>query len=194
MQSLRSVGEAAQTAGHRTLIVAFDQFFAQYRPGQNAPHKLMPDSEEYIKLIATIGQFAQKYGLALELSLLSPLEIGPSYVVKQTGESGIWMHYRKGLRDPATGAYSVQLWRQQRWTNNKGPIRVEDAGVRVFAFRQYPLHGTPYLIVDPKTIVEITDTAHVEIMGPTEGSVEAVRVRIYGRGKTDIGPLDRFEI
>ncbi|CEK14720.1 hypothetical protein CTKA_00521 [Chthonomonas calidirosea] len=190
MQSLRSVCEAAQAAGHRTLIVAFDQFFTQYRPGQNAPRKLMPDSEEYIKLIATIGQFAQKYGLALELSLLSPLEIGPSYV-KQTGESGIWMHYRKGLRDPATGAYSVQLWRQQRWTNNKGPIRVEDAGVRVFAFRQNPLYGTPYLVVDPKTIVEITDTAHVEIMGPTEGSVEAVRVRIYGRGQTDIGPLDR---
>lgn len=189
MQSLRSICEAAQSAGHRTLIVAFDQFFAQYRPGQNAPRQLTPDSEEYVQRIAAISRFAQKYGLGLELSLLSPLEIGPSYV-KETGEYGLWMHYRKGLRDPNTGAYSVQLWRQQRWTNNKGPIRVEDAGVRVFAFSQTPIWSTPYLVVPPSSIVEITDTAQVEIMGPTEGSVEAVRVRIYGKGRTDIGALD----
>ena len=70
---------AAQQAGHRTLIIAFDHFFRQYRPGQDKPRRLTPDMPEYIALIAKISQFAQQYGLGLELSLLSPLEIGPAY-------------------------------------------------------------------------------------------------------------------
>src|ERR1051326_7553535 len=86
--SLRQVCERAQTAGHRTLIVAFDHFFSQYRPGQAGPRKWMPDKDEYIRRIAAIGKFAQNYGLGLELSLLSPLEIGSAYE-KQTGESGV---------------------------------------------------------------------------------------------------------
>ncbi len=134
-ESLRDICQRAQQAGHRTLIIAFDHFFRQYRPGQDEPRRLTPDMPEYVALIAKISQFAQQFGLGLELSLLSPLEIGPAYE-KATGESGRWMHYRKGLRDPQTGAFSVQLWRQTRWTNNKGPIDIQDAGVRVFAFQE----------------------------------------------------------
>ena len=78
------------------------------------PRKLTPDMDEYIQKIAAIGKFAEGYGLGLELSLLSPLEIGPAYRAR-TGESGMWLHYRKGLRDPKTGAFDVQLWRQTRW-------------------------------------------------------------------------------
>ncbi len=187
--SLRQVCEQSQRAGHRTLIVAFDHFFRQYRPGQDAPRRLMPDMPEYIALIAKISQFAQQYGLALELSLLSPLEIGPAYA-QATGEAGRWMHYRKGLRDPQTGEFSVQLWRQRRWTNNKGPIDVQEDGVRVFAFHEHVLGGTPYRVVPPESIVEITDVAQVEVW---EGSSAptAQRVRVHGRGRTDIGPLDR---
>jgi hypothetical protein len=188
-ESLRTICERTQSRGLRTLIVAFDHFFAQYRPGQDKPRRLMPDMDEYIDHIAKIGAFAEQYGLGLELSLLSPLEIGPAYA-RETGESGQWMHYRKGLRDPDTGAFSVQLWRQRRWANNKGPIDVEDAGVRIFAFRERTIRGTPYRAVDPDDIVEITEVAQTEDwQGVTTN--QAQRIRVYGEGRTDIGPLDR---
>jgi len=191
--SPRGICEKAQAAGWRTLLISFDHFFKQYRPGQDSPRTLMPDTDEYVGYIARIAQFAEQYGLALELGLLSPLEIGPGYR-QATGESGTWMHYRKGLRDAATGAYSVQLWRQEQWVNNKGPIQVEDAGVRVFAFRERPIGGTHYLAVNPGEIVEITDTAQVDVW---EGAVigggdyRAQRIVVHGTGRADVGPLDR---
>jgi len=188
--SLRQICEQAKAAGQRTLVIAFDHFFKQYRPGQDTPRRLMPDMPEYIERIAAVSKFAEGYGLRLELSLLSPLEIGKAYQ-RQTGESGIWMHYRKGVRDPQTGAYSVQLWRQLEWVNNKGPISLEDAGVRVFAFREQEVRGTPYRAVSPSEIVEITETAQVEVMtGPT-GHPAVQKVRVHGAGRSDAGPLDR---
>ncbi len=188
-ESLRQVCERAQRRGSRTLVVAFDHFFKQYRPGQDTPRRLTPDMDEYIERIAKVGAVAQEYGLGLELSLLSPLEIGPGCAA-QTGESGRWMHYRKGLRDPETGAFSVQLWRQRRWVNNKGPIDVQDAGVRVFAFKEKAIGGTPYRVVDPADIVEISDVAEVETWPGAKTGV-ACRVRIHGKGRTDVGSLDR---
>lgn len=191
--SLRQVCERAQAAGHRTLIVAFDHFFSQYRPGQAGPRRLTPDLEEYIQRIAALSRFAERYGLGLELSLLSPLEIGPAYVAR-TGESGLWMHYREGLRDPRTGAFSVSLWQQQQWCNNKGPVRIEDAGVRVFAFHESRLGGTPYRVVDPRSLVEITEVAQVEPwegLTLTAGDYRARRIRVYGQGRTDLAGLDR---
>ncbi|MGQ9808502.1 MAG: hypothetical protein ACUVSM_10610 [Armatimonadota bacterium] len=190
-RSLRQICEEAQARGQRTLILAFDHFFKQYRPGQDVPRRLTPDMDEYIQRIASISRFAEGYGLGLELSLLSPLEVGPAYV-KATGESGVWMHYRKGLRDPQTGDFSVQLWRQKRWANNKGPVDVQPAGVRVFAFKQSHLPGTPYLVVNPEDIVEITDEAQVEVW-PTElrtADYLAERIRVHGRGKA-AGDRDR---
>lgn len=194
--SLRQVCERAQAAEQRTLIVAFDHFFSQYRPGQAGPRRWTPDMDEYIRRIAALSRFAEQYGLGLELSLLSPLEIGPAYVA-QTGESGIWMHYREGLRDPRTGAFSVALWQQQQWCNNKGPVRLEDAGVRVFAFRESRLPGTPYRVVDPQDVVEITAVAQVEVgegLVRTAGDYRARRVRVHGRGRTEVGDLDRVMV
>ena len=167
MESLRQVCLRAQARGAHTLTLAFDHFFRQYRPGQDAPRRLMPDMDEYIRRVAAIGQFAQRYGLGLELSLLSPLEIGKAYAAR-TGESGVWMHYREGLRDPVTGAFSVQLWRHKRWANNKGPVDVEDAGVRAFAFRESRIPGTPYRVVDPAAMVEVTADVGVERFGNVE--------------------------
>ncbi|HOA72042.1 MAG TPA: hypothetical protein PLQ89_12665 [Phycisphaerae bacterium] len=190
-QTLRQICEQAQAAGHRTLIIAFDQFFSQYRPGQgDKPRRLTPDKDEYVALIARISEFIEPYGLGLELSLMSPLEIGPAYVA-QTGEHGVWMHYRKGLRDPQTGHYSVQLWRQTQWVNNKGPIKIEDAGVRVFAFRERRIHGTPYIHVDPASIVEITPTAQVEVWPGSRQSNAAIRIRVHGSGEAAAAGLDR---
>lgn len=188
--SLRSVCEKAKAAGHRTLILAFDHFFSQYRPGQAGPRKYTPDMDAYVKRIAAVSKFAQGYGLGLELSLLSPLEIGPGYV-KQTGESGLWLHYRKGIRDPKTGAFSVELWQQKRWANNKGIIELPDSGVRVFAFAEKAVSGTHYKVVDPASIVEITDVAKVERYSRVPADNPVVRIRIYGKGRTDVGDRNR---
>jgi hypothetical protein len=188
--SLRQVCESAGRRGARTLKVAFDHFFRQYRPGTDSPRTLTPDMDEYVELIAKIGRFAVDYGLRLELSLLSPLEIGPAYA-KATGESGRWMHYRKGLRDPKTGAFSVQLWQHQRWVNNKGPIDVQPEGVRVFAFREQPVSGTPYRVVRPESMVEISDVAETEVFEGVRAGYVARRIRVSGSGRTDAGELDR---
>jgi hypothetical protein len=183
-QSLRQICESARAQGQRTLMLAFDQFFAQYRPGQDKPRRLMPDSDSYIEKMAAIGRFAAGYGLGLELSLLTPLELGQAYAAR-TGESGRWMHYREGLRDPQSGAFSVQLWQHQQWVNNKGPVAIEDAGVRVFAFRETPIPGTPYRAVDPADIVEVKNGVEVERLEglvARAGDFRAVRIRVHGRG------------
>ncbi len=189
MKSLRQVCEAAKANGDRTLILAFDHFFSQYRPGQgDKPRTLYPDTPEYIQRLAGISKFAAGYGLGLELSLLNPLEIGPGYQA-ETGESGQWLHYRKGLRDPETGKFSVEMWRQLKWAANKGPVDIADAGVRVFAFTEQGIHGTPYRVVDPNNIVELKTGIEVESLGNRSDRFE--RIRVHGTGQTDIGKLDR---
>ena len=192
-QSLRQICEDAQAKGTRTLIVAFDHFFAQYRPGINHARTLMPDMDEYVEHIARIGSFASQYGLKLELSLLSPLEIGPAYV-RQTGECGRWLHYRKGLRDPSTGAFSVAFWQHRRWVNNKGPVDVEPTGVRVFAFKETAVPGTACRTVLEHEIVEISELAQIEVFEGLESGHVARRAQVSGRGRSDIGDLDRVLI
>ncbi len=192
--SLRQICERAKARGARTLILAFDHFFSQYRPGQaGKPRRLMPDTDEYIQRIAAISKFASGYGLGLELSLLSPLEIGKGYRAR-TGETGVWMQYREGTRDPESGAFSVQLWRHTKWVNNKGPIDIEDAGVRVFAFRETAVRGTLYRVVDPQSIVELKGDIQVERYPGVEarsGDFRAMRVRVHGRVASAESGLNR---
>lgn len=193
MMSLRMVCERAQARGERTIKIAFDHFFKQYRPGQDEPRRLTPDSAEYIDRIAAVGRFAERYGLGLELSLLSPLEVGQAYA-RQTGESGIWMQYRKGLRDPLSGAFSVEFWQHRRWVNNKGVIAVKPGRVRVFAFRERSVSGTPYRVVEPSSIVEIREGIEVERSEGVvrrSGEFEARRVRVHGRATLEQAGLDR---
>ena len=142
--TLRQLCEQQQAAGARTIILAFDEFWSQYRPGQGGrPRQLTPDTDAYIRHIARISETLRAHGLGLELSLLSPLEIGAGYA-RQTGESGRWVQYREGWRDPKSGRYSVSLWEQLRWTNNKGTIELRRSGVRVFAFRESRIGRTSF--------------------------------------------------
>ena len=104
--TLRKICEGAKAQGARTVILAFDEFWSQYRKGQGGkPRQLLPDTEAYIQRLAKISQTLKQYGLGLELSLLSPLEIGRGFQQK-TGESGRWVQYREGYRDPATGRFT----------------------------------------------------------------------------------------
>ncbi|MFM7321609.1 MAG: hypothetical protein ACKO5K_08815, partial [Armatimonadota bacterium] len=185
--SLRGICARAQSAGQRTLILAHDHFFHQYRPGQFSPRRLTPDTDEAIERIARIGRVAAEYGLGLELSVLSPLELGP-VAARSTGQQGLWMQYRKGVRDPRTGTFSVDLWRQRRWENNKGVVELVPDHIRVFAFRETPVPGTLYSVVDPDAIEDITFTAGVEVLVEEPNHT---RIRIYGHGDIGVEGLDR---
>ena len=84
-QSLRQICERAQARGERTLTIAFDHFFAQYRPGQDTPRRLMPDTDEYIQKMAAISRFASGYGLGLAVE--------PAHT-SRTGQ-GLYRSYRR---------------------------------------------------------------------------------------------------
>jgi len=199
--SLREYCQAAADRGAQVLRVAYDYFY-----GGNA-RRLFPDMEEFQDALMKIGDVAAHYGLALEPSILSPLELGVGYRAK-TGESGRWMQYREGLRNPRTGAYSIQLWQHQQWCNNKGPTPVELVGVRAFAFREeptcmrgymtvardVPIKTGPFYAVNPEEIVELSEPKLQETPGSVLASPEhfiARRVTVSGAGDTEVGPLDR---
>lgn len=188
--TLRKLGEQARAQGVRTIILAFDEFWSQYRAGQGGkPRELLPDTEDYIRCVAQVSQTLKAYGLGLELSLLSPLEIGRGYA-RQTGETGQWVQYREGYRDPKSGRYHLALWEQRRWTNNKGAFELKRAGVRVFAFRERRVGGTAYYVVDPAELVELA-APEVEVDESTAGSTGARRLILSGRGDSEAEARDR---
>jgi hypothetical protein len=193
--TLRRFCAQQQAAGVRTIILAFDHFFAQYRQGQGEKvRQYMPDTDVYIQRVQRISQTLKEYGLGLELSLLSPLELGPGYR-KQTGGHGRWIQYREGVRDPKTGFYDVQLWEHQRWTNNKGTIDVRRDGVRVFAFKEQRVGGTAFYAVNPAEIVELKEKPELRewegASADVGGSFSARRLSISGRGDTQAAGLNR---
>lgn len=182
IQSLRQVCQAARERGARTLIVAFDHFWSQYRPGQgHEPRKLMPDTDEYIERVAKISATAQEYGLGLELSVVSPLELGTGYR-RATGETGRWLHYREGVRDPKTGRFSIALWQHERWGNNKGAFTIDRIGVRAFAFSEEAIHGTHLFAVSPESLSEVSDGIEVDEIGPVVESGDLLLRRIVVSG------------
>ncbi len=187
--TLRRVCEQARASGARRLLLAFDAFWEQYRPGQQGkPRALTPDQDEYIRRLTRISETVRAYGLGLELSLLSPLEIGPGYS-RATGEAGRWVQYREGWCDPGSGRFCVSLWQPLRWANNKGVIELERTGVRVFAFREQRLSATAFYHVNPEQIVELRGPFEIE--SDTSATGARLRLTVRGRGETHIGPLDR---
>ncbi|MGO8676854.1 MAG: hypothetical protein ACLQVX_13405 [Limisphaerales bacterium] len=189
--TLRKLCEAAKAQGIRTVILAFDEFWSQYRKGQGGrPRRLLPDTEGYVQRLANISRTLKQYGLGLELSLLSPLEIGRGYRQK-TGQTGRWVQYREGYRDPATGCYTISLWEQRSWTNNKGTIDLERTGVRVFAFGEQRLGGSNFYRVDPAGIHELKSSPQIEVDESAQASTRARRLTVRGQGETALGGLDR---
>lgn len=205
--------KAIHASGGDTMKLFFDYFYRQKSAGEeDVPRKYMPDSEAYIQKIASLSKIAQKYDVGFSLSFLSPLEIGPNYTAK-TGQTGSWLQYRKGLRDPQTGAFSVQLWRQTQWSNNKGVFQIKPRRVRVFAFTETPIVGTVYRVVDPSSIVEVTEGVHVDVYPgmnvkngdayrhnpgssphASEDDFHAERIRVYGTGALSRSGLNRVMV
>jgi len=159
LMSLREVCEGAQKKGDKTLTIAFDEFFRQYREQSETVRLLTPDMDEYVDKIKIIADFAAKYGMGMGLSLLSPLELGTAFK-KQTGKTGEWLHYKVGLRDAVTGKFNVQLWQQRFWTNNKGKFPVKLKGVKAFAFKEQRLPNSSYKAVSRDEIIELKDITY----------------------------------
>lgn len=194
LTTLRKVCEQAAAQGARTVILAFDEFWSQYRKGQGGkPRQLLPDTDAYIQRLEKISRTLKGRGLGLELSLLSPLEIGRGYR-QQTGETGRWVQYREGYRDPATGRFVVSLWEQRHWTNNKGTIELERTGVRVFAFTERRLGGTAFYQVDPSAIQELKARPEIEVDESAQPNTGARRLTVRGQGETSLGALDRVQV
>jgi hypothetical protein len=176
--SLAEYCRSAAERGASTLRLAYDYFFG------GSERSLYPDTDAFQVALKKVHDVAAAYGIGLEPSVLSPLELGAGYHAK-TGESGRWFHYREGLRDPQTGAYSVMLWQQTQWCNNKGPLAVTLAGIRAFAFREQRIPSTPFFAVDPAGIVELPAPQVMELPGTeifNSAKYKAVRVRVHGEG------------
>ncbi len=152
--SLREVCESGKQRGCKELIVAFDEFFRQYRKDTGSERSLTPDMDEYVDKIRVISDFAKKYDMGICLSLLSPLELGQAYK-RQTGHAGRWLAYKVGFRDPMTGKFEVPIWQQLAWTNNKGKSAVELQGVKVYAFKERVIGDSPFRAVNRDDIVPI---------------------------------------
>ncbi len=193
-ESLREIREKAKQKGVSTVILAFDNFFRQYRKDVGAERKLYPDSDEYIARIKKISEFLDEYNIGLELSLLSPLELGPAFT-RYGGEPGKWVHFKTDIRDPETGKFSIMFWEQLAWSNNKGKINLKRLGVRAFAFKEKRLPGGDFFAVNPDDIIEITSGIEVEEWAGTESPEEAGfrsrRLKIFHRGDERLKGYDK---
>ncbi|HWK56491.1 MAG TPA: hypothetical protein VNQ80_04090 [Parapedobacter sp.] len=206
MRSLREVCESGQKHGHKELTIAFDEFFRQYRPQAGTERRLTPDMDEYVEKIKFISDFAKKYGMGICLSLLSPLELGPAYK-NQTGESGRWLGYKVGVRNPSDGKFSLPIWQQLFWTNNKGKFRVTLKGIKAYAFKEKPVKSSGHVAVHPDDIIEIKgvnyeagDTVDVGgglygIKNDPEDMIYPVRnLRVYYDGPQQLEGYDRVMV
>ncbi|MDR1224933.1 MAG: hypothetical protein LBL07_18950 [Tannerella sp.] len=206
MRSLRDVCESGKKHGHKELTVAFDEFFRQYRPQAGTERRLTPDMDEYVGMIKYISDFAKKYGMSICLSLLSPLELGPAYK-NRTGEAGRWLGYKVGVRNPSDGKFSLSIWQQLFWTNNKGKFRINLKSVRAYAFREKPLGSSHYIAVSPDDIIEIRDIKYeagdtIDVNGEGGGILNSpddmiypVRdLRVYYDGPKQLEGYDRVMV
>ena len=210
--SLREICEDAQKRGDKILTIAFDEFFRQYREQSGTERLLTPDMDEYVAKIKVIAKFAEKYGMGMGLSLLSPLELGPAFK-KQTGESGQWLHYKVGLRDPATGKFTIQLWQQLFWTNNKGKFAIRLKNVKAYAFKENHLANTPFKVVDRDDIIELKDVHYdqweipvaaddtdmdTDLWSSTSGSAQnrdrARQINVFSQGSDELEGYDRVMV
>ncbi len=197
IRSLREICEEGKRRGSHELIVAFDEFFRQYRKDTGAERKLTPDMDEYVDKIKIVSDFARKYDMGLCLSLLSPLELGMAYK-KQTGNSGRWLAYKVGYRDPETGKFNIPIWQQLYWTNNKGKFPVYLTGVKAYAFKESG-GNIPYRVVKPEDIVPLTDVQYeatdtMRYTAPGIGkSIEMRYLHVFG-DKPEYSGYDRVMI
>ena len=181
--SLKQAAEHAKNNHSNYITVAFDEFFRQYRDDRNTERKLTPDMDEYVNCIAKISDYVGKNANAgLQLSLLSPLELGQAYR-NQTGNTGKWIAYKVGARNAKSGKFSLQMWQQLVWTNNKGETPVKLRSVKAYAFKGRELSRTK-IAVNPDDIVKLSNVKWevIDSVGHDYGTIPQKRLRIFSEG------------
>ena len=179
--SLKTAAEQAKASHADYITVAFDEFFRQYRDDRNTERQLTPDMDEYVGCIAKISRYMKKNaGAGLQLSLLSPLELGQAYR-NQTGNTGKWLAFKVGMRNARNGKFSLQMWQQLTWTNNKGETPVKLRDVRAYAFKGKELSHAK-VAVNPDDIVRLSNVnwEAIDSVGAANGTIPQRRLRIFG--------------
>ena len=181
-ESLRDVVKRGKQNNSNAIALAFDEFFRQYRDDKEVVRNLTPDMDEYVEKIAKVSHFVEKEGngMGLELSLLSPLELGTAYR-NQTGNAGHWYAFKVGSRNAKNGKFSVNIWQQTAWTNNKGETPVKLLGIKVYAFHGKNI-GNQQTAVKPEDIQLLKDVKSevLDSLGSSDGVTPARLLRIYG--------------
>jgi hypothetical protein len=179
--SLLDVCRQAQARGATSLSVSYDFFFG----GQ--ARTLYPDSPTTLAAFKVIHDVAAEHGLDFIASILSPLDTGPGWA-RSHPVSGRTMQFTEAAIGP-DGRFEASWPLQTQWYNNKGPIRLRLEEVRAYAFDESRIPDTPYYVVDPDQIQDISADAIAE----PHPEQETISVNGYGwapltvRGRTACG-------
>ena len=140
-----------QAMGARRMDVYYDFFFGGSKRGN------YPDSPMTLKAYKRIHDLAKEHGMSLGASLVSPLDTGGGYV-KTHEKTGQTMQFKEGIiRED--GSYETVMDFQCQWTNNKGPAPLKLKEVKVFAFDEERIEGTPFYYVNEHEIEDISASA-----------------------------------
>ena len=173
-ETLNSFCENASKHGAVRVEVSYDFFF-----GGTRRHNY-PDSETTIKAFKAIRDTAKKYGMTFGASLISPLDIGGNYR-KTHDDGGVQCQYLE-TAIASDGSYHTDMVLQRQWYNNKGPVTLELAGLRAYAFSEERYNDTCYFYVNPEQICDISDTVHYTVHEDTVKITGAG----YGYGRLEV--------
>ena len=139
------------------ILISDLQLFDRIEPDK----KIIPiwdrtDMDEYVKMIQLRSEFAKKYDMEIYLSLLSTHDLGPAHK-NQTNEAGRWLGYKVGVMNASAGSFSLPMWQQMYWTNNKGMFPIKLKNIKAYAFKEKPVKASHFVAVNPDEIVKIKD-------------------------------------
>ncbi len=177
--SFLDICREGQARGARRMDVYYDFFF-----GGNKRENY-PDSPKTLEAYKIIHDIAKEHGMSLGASLISPLDTGGEYV-KTHEKKGQTMQFQEGIIRP-DGSYETVMDFQGQWTNNKGPAKVTLKEVKVLAFDEERVEGTPFYYVNENEIEDISSSVEYRV---DENSYRVTQggyghSEIYIRGKTD---------
>ena len=147
--------------------VSWVTFFHDYFFGGNK-RELGPTHPEFINAAKVMHDECKKRGMGIGASIINPLDLGRDFGEKyKTG--GVHRVYFEGELFE-NGSFSFFGYMPKKWTNNKGPIELEFAGLRLFSFEVSEVGevgddaGGDYTIVPYDSIIEITDGFDYELV------------------------------
>ena len=140
--------------------ISWVTFFHDYFFGGNK-RELGPTHPEFIEATKTIHDECAKRGMGIGASIINPLDLGRDFSEKYKA-GGVHRVYFEGLL-PGDGAFSLSGYMPKKWTNNKGPIELELARIRLFSFEVSEVGEGDYTVVPYESIREIKENFGHEV-------------------------------